>query len=73
MPLYNYQCESCDHSFEAMQKFSDAPLVDCSTCAAPSLKKAVSRAGFRLGGTGWYETDFKTGAKKNLAGADKAD
>jgi putative FmdB family regulatory protein len=73
MPLYNYQCESCDHQFEAMQKLSDAPLTDCPACAAPSLKKAVSRAGFRLSGTGWYETDFKTGAKKNLAGADKAD
>ncbi|WP_263264002.1 zinc ribbon domain-containing protein [Pseudomonas sp. RIT-PI-S] len=73
MPLYNYQCESCGHQLEAIQKLSEAPLTDCPACAAPRLTKAVSRAGFRLSGTGWYETDFKTGAKKNLAGADKAD
>lgn len=73
MPLYNYQCDSCGHQLEAIQKISDAPLTDCPACSAAQLKKTVSRAGFRLGGTGWYETDFKTGAKKNLAGADKAD
>jgi putative FmdB family regulatory protein len=73
MPLYNYQCDSCGHHLEAIQKFSDAPLTDCPACAAPQLRKVVSRAGFRLSGTGWYETDFKTGPKKNLAGADKPD
>jgi predicted nucleic acid-binding Zn ribbon protein len=36
------------------------------------LKKLLSVPGFRLSGNGWYETDFKTGAK-NLAGGDKAD
>nr|BFE94711.1 hypothetical protein GCM10020185_52470 [Pseudomonas brassicacearum subsp. brassicacearum] len=40
---------------------------------ARTEKKMLSMPGFRLGGTGWYETDFKTGAKKNLAGGDKAD
>jgi predicted nucleic acid-binding Zn ribbon protein len=39
----------------------------------PALKKMLSMPGFRLSGNGWYETDFKTGAKKNLAGGDKAD
>jgi putative FmdB family regulatory protein len=58
---------------EAIQKFSDSPLVDCPTCKAPELKKLLSMPGFRLKGNGWYETDFKTGAKKNLAGGDKAD
>ena len=33
-----------------------------------ALKKKVSAAAFRLKGGGWYETDFKTGNKKNLAG-----
>jgi predicted nucleic acid-binding Zn ribbon protein len=32
------------------------------------LIKKVSAAGFRLSGSGWYETDFKSGNKKNLAG-----
>ena len=58
---------------EALQKISAAPLTDCPACPAPALKKLLSVPGFRLSGNGWYETDFKTGAKKNLAGGDKAD
>ncbi len=68
MPIYEYQCESCSHGLEALQKLSDAPLVDCPACGKASLKKQISAAGFRLSGGGWYETDFKSGKKKNLAG-----
>jgi putative FmdB family regulatory protein len=68
VPIYEYQCESCNHSLEALQKLSDAPLVDCPACGKASLKKQISAAGFRLSGGGWYETDFKSGKKKNLAG-----
>ena len=50
---------------------SDAPLSDCPSCEQPKLRKKISAAGFRLKGTGWYETDFKTGKKKNLAKSDK--
>lgn len=68
MPIYEYQCEACAHTLEALQKMSDTPLVDCPACGKPNLKKHISAAGFRLKGGGWYETDFKSGAKKNLAG-----
>ena len=67
MPIYEYQCGSCGHALEALQKLSDALLVDCPACNKPSLKKQISAAGFRLKGGGWYETDFKSGNKKNLA------
>jgi len=66
MPFYEYRCQSCGHELEALQKISDAPLVDCPECGQPALKKLVSAAGFRLKGSGWYETDFKGGNKKNL-------
>lgn len=68
MPIYEYQCESCGHAMEALQRMSDDPLVDCPACQKPALKKQISAAGFRLKGGGWYETDFKSGNKKNLAG-----
>lgn len=58
---------------EVLQKISAAPPTDCPACQAPAMKKLLSVPGFRLSGNGWYETDFKTGAKKNLAGGDKAD
>ena len=71
MPMYDYQCASCGHQLEAIQKISAAPLVDCPACQAPELKKMLSMPGFRLSRSGWHETDFKTGAKKNLAAATK--
>ena len=68
MPIYEYQCQSCGHVLEKIQKISDALLVDCPVCDMPELKKQVTAGAFRLSGGGWYETDFKTGKKKNLAG-----
>ena len=69
MPIYEYACQACGESHEALQKLSDAPLTDCPACSKPALVKQISAAGFRLAGGGWYETDFKGGGKKkNLAG-----
>jgi putative FmdB family regulatory protein len=73
MPFYDYRCEACGHEFEAMQKMSDAPLTDCPECKAPALKKQLSAAGFRLKGGGWYETDFKSGQKKNIHDTGKSE
>mgnify|MGYP001826276305 FL=1 len=66
MPIYEYRCEHCGHEMDTLQKISDAPLVECPACGRPALKKLISAAGFRLKGSGWYETDFKKGKKKNL-------
>jgi putative FmdB family regulatory protein len=68
MPIYEYQCEACGHKFEKLQKLSDGPLKDCPACSESTLTKLVSAAAFRLKGGGWYETDFKTGKKKNIIG-----
>lgn len=68
MPIYEYQCQSCGHEHEALQKLSDQPLIQCPACSKPDLIKKISAAGVRLKGGGWYETDFKSGAKKNVAG-----
>ncbi len=73
MPIYGYQCGECNHEFEALQKISEPALTDCPSCEKPALSKLVTAPGFRLSGSGWYETDFKTGNKKNLAGSAKSD
>ncbi|MES9990704.1 MAG: zinc ribbon domain-containing protein [Candidatus Thiodiazotropha sp.] len=66
MPIYEYRCEACDHELEAIQKMSDPALSECPECKRESLKKVISAAAFRLKGSGWYETDFKKGSKKNI-------
>ncbi len=73
MPIYEYQCRACGHGFETIQKISDDPLVDCPECEKPDLKKLVSRVAFRLKGSGWYETDFKTEGKRNVLDGDRSD
>ncbi len=73
MPIYEYKCNACDGSLEKLQKMSDEPLTLCPSCGEESLKKQISAVGFRLKGTGWYETDFKGGKKKNLADSTKND
>lgn len=73
MPIYEYQCQACGHQLEVLQKVSDAPLKKCPECGKPKLQKLLSAPSFRLKGGGWYETDFKSGKKKNLADGGKED
>ena len=70
MPIYEYRCTSCKAELEKLQKISDPPLVECPECGKDTLIKLISASSFRLKGSGWYETDFKTGNKKNGAAED---
>jgi putative FmdB family regulatory protein len=68
MPIYEYQCQQCGHHHEALQKISDPQLRQCPECGRKALKRLVSAVRFRLAGSGWYETDFKSEkeSKRNL-------
>lgn len=68
MPLYEYSCGACGAVSEINHRMSDPSPTNCPRCGAPQLSKQISAAGFRLKGEGWYETDFKSDGKKNLAG-----
>lgn len=70
MPIYEFICDECGHGFESLQKLSDPLPEQCPSCGANKVRKHISAAGFRLKGGGWYETDFKSGQKKNVSGAD---
>jgi len=73
MPIYEYECTKCGHYLEALQKIADKPLRECPECGKHALKRLVSAPMFRLSGSGWYETDFKSDqeTKRNLV--DKGD
>ena len=66
MPIYEYQCSKCGFQTEVLQKINDAPLKKCPECGKSAMQKMVSAPSFRLKGAGWYETDFKSGKKKNV-------
>ena len=65
MPLYEYQCESCGHRFEVIQKFSDAPPV-CPKCGG-AVEKQVSSPAIQFKGSGFYLTDYGRGGKSDTA------
>lgn len=67
MPLYEYRCESCGHELEYLQGIHEPDPVACPVCSAKGLRRKVSRVSFRLKGSGWYETDFKTEGRRHLA------
>lgn len=72
MPFYEYECGHCKFYSEVLQKVADPPLRKCPSCGKSGFKRLISAPVFRLKGSGWYETDFKSDKDKqrNLAGAD---
>ena len=66
MPIYEYECTQCGHQLDALQGINEPMLSECPACNKTSLKRLISAPNFRLKGKGWYETDFKTGNRKNL-------
>jgi putative FmdB family regulatory protein len=71
MPIYEYQCESCEKLVEKWQKFSDAPLETCPSCNG-KMHKIISESSFHLKGSGWYVTDY-AGKKQTTPATRKPD
>jgi len=73
MPFYEYECPRCKYYAEVLQKLSDRLLKKCPSCGKPGFKRLISAPVFRLKGSGWYETDFKSDkdGQRNLAGAER--
>lgn len=63
MPIYEYQCATCHHKFDLLQKMNDDPIKKCPDCSKNTVERLVSAAGFQLKGSGWYATDFKNKGK----------
>ena len=65
MPIYEYECEKCRTTFEAMQAISARPLKNCNkpNCKG-KVHRLVSASGFILKGSGWYTSDYPSEARK---------
>ena len=58
MPTYTYQCDSCGHGFEAVQRFSEDPLTECPECGSP-IRRVIQPVGVVFKGSGWYINDSR--------------
>tara|TARA_B100000927_G_scaffold201128_1_gene162834 strand:- start:930 stop:1199 length:270 start_codon:yes stop_codon:yes gene_type:complete len=67
MPTYIFKNKKSDEIFEKQMRISE---LDDFKKENPDLVQVPTAPSFRLKGTGWYETDFKTGQKKNIAKSD---
>jgi len=59
MPVYEYECQSCQEITETWQSISDAPLASCPACNGP-VKKIISMSSFALKGKGWYADGYSS-------------
>ena len=57
MPIYEYECGSCEYRFEVKQGFNDAPLTACGRCGG-AVTKLISAPAIMFKGEGWYVTDY---------------
>ena len=73
MPIYGFECESCGHQFDRLQKLSDADPTHCPACEKETLRRQLTAPQFRLSGSGWYETDFKKDGDKKRNLTDSGD
>ena len=65
MPIYEYECEKCRTTFEAMQAISARPLKNCNKLNCKGkVHRLVSASGFILKGSGWYTSDYPSEARK---------
>jgi putative FmdB family regulatory protein len=71
MPLYEYKCENCGEQFEAMQKFSDAPLTVHEKCGGP-VQRLISAPALQFKGSGWYITDYAKSGSGSPANGDSS-
>ncbi len=71
MPIYAFECGSCGHQFDRLQRLSDADPTVCPECGAEQVRRQLTAPSFRLAGAGWYETDFKKDGDKKRNLVDK--
>ena len=72
MPTYEYECNSCHRHFDAVQKFSDAPLTTCEECGG-DLRKLISAPGIVFKGGGFYKTDSRSAGSSESSSSSSAD
>lgn len=60
MPIYEYLCENCGHTFEELQSMKEKPLIICPNCGKETLKRLIGTGtGIIFKGSGFYLTDYK--------------
>lgn len=71
VPIYDYHCDACGHSFSAVRSYSDGPVEVCPNCGKRPRKLLVVPA-VVFKGSGWYKTDSRGAAPKESGDGGKS-
>lgn len=73
MPNYDYDCASCNQTFEVFQSMSAAPLEQCPNCGGKVQRRIHGGSGLIFKGSGFYLTDYKKNAAPSDGKTEKSD
>jgi putative FmdB family regulatory protein len=59
MPIYEYECGSCQHRFDLKQGFHDKPQAECPLCKKKA-RRIFHPAPIIFKGSGFYVTDHSS-------------
>jgi len=63
MPLYEFQCRLCAHTFERRQSVND-PYPECESCGG-EVRKVFQPTPIIFKGSGWHITDYGRSGKSH--------
>lgn len=73
MPIYQYECQSCNTNYEVRQSFHDDPLDQCRTPGCEGTpQRLISPVGIVFKGSGFYINDSKNNGRSNGNGKSDA-
>lgn len=63
MPVYEYRCTQCQHTFEEYRPVGDSAPT-CPACGSPT-RKVYASVGLIFKGSGFHTTDYRRGPSGN--------
>lgn len=60
MPLYEYRCRECDHTYEKLERMSAPSTGTCPECGGEATR-LIGVPALQFKGSGWYVTDYGKG------------
>jgi len=65
MPIYEYYCKDCDHTFETLKNIKESQTANCPKCDKLVNKQVSQVGGLVFKGSGFYITDYKNTSKNS--------
>ena len=72
MPIYDYHCDHCGHSFSQVQSYKDQAVEKCPRCGKKP-RRLIVPAAIVFKGSGWYKTDSRPAEKSETTTESKSE